>query len=358
MTLARFAVTFALLVSGVAASGRTAVGQVPERIGTLDGVRSPSAMAANGNDLFVVGDDRLVRVYSIQPFALRFTVGGSGDGPRELRYRPSLQVTAGALVVSDFTKSLWFTRGGEFIRAQPYSDFPDFNIGQEMQLFPVGDRLVRSVVDHAARRRTVTLLDSALRPIATLYEGLYDWNQLGGPSGFNLLTHRIEVMAGDREIYVSDTDRGFFIQGFDLDGETTATIDRTSSEGAVAVSPADRDRLLDEVRPTLPPNADILAYVQANGRVPDTYPRIHHVRWAGGRLYVTTHRTRGDLHEMVVLDRRGRLLDRLFLPIPSFRHYRGAFDSDPFAISGGALYEIVRNPGTQSWEVVRTRLSR
>lgn len=356
--IGRLVLSIGMFAAGVGASGHTAVGQVPERIGTLEGIRSPSTMAADGNDLFVVGEDRLVRVYSIQPFSLRFTVGGSGDGPRELRYRPGLWVTARALVVSDFTKSLWFTRGGEFVKALSYSDFPDFNTGQEMRLFPVGDRLVRSIVDHAARRKTVTLLDSALRPLATLYEGLYDWNQLGGPSGFNLLMHRIEVVAGDREIYVSDTDKGFFVRVFDLDGETTATIDRTSSEAAVAVSSADRDRLLDEVRPTLPANSNVLTYVQANARVPDTFPRIHHVRYAGGRLYVTTHRKRDDLHEMLVLDRRGRILDRLLLPIPSFHHYRGEFDSDLFAVSGGAVIELVQNPQTRSWEVMRTRLSR
>ena len=356
MTVLRFALVAGVLAACVGATRNEVLCQVPERIGTIEGVRSPSSMAADGNDLFVVGEDRLVRVYSIQPFSLRFTVGGGGVGPTELRYRPSLWVTAGAIVVSDFTKSLWFTREGEFVKALPYSEFPDFSTGEEMQLFPAGDRLVRNVVDHAARRRTVTLLDSALRPIATLYEGLFDWNQLGGPSGFNLLTHRIEVAAGDGEIYVSDTDRGFFIRVFDLSGRAVATIDLTSSEAAVPVSAADRDGLLEEVRPTLPQNA--YSYVQASARVPEAFPRIHHVRYAAGRLYVTTHRKRDGLHEIVALDTRGRVLDRLFLPIPSFHHFRGQFDSGLFAVSGGALIELVQNPRTQSWEVMRTRLPR
>ena len=345
-----------LLLLGLGAACQAAVAQVPERVGTLGGVRAPIRMAVEGNDLVVAGEDFLVRVYSLRPFASRFTIGGRGDGERQLRYSPSLWVTADAIVVSDFTKSLWFTRDGEFVRAVPYSDFSGFSTAQEMQLFPAGDRLVRSVVDHAARRRTITLLDSALRPLATLYEGLYDWSRLGGPGGLNLLSHRIEIVAGDREILVSDTDRGFFIRGFDLNGGIVTTVDRTASEAPVPTSAADRDALLEEIRPTVPPAA--FGLVQANARVSETYPRIHHLRLSGERLYVTTHRERDGLHEMLVLSTRGRLLDRLFLPLPSFHHYRGLFQSDLLAISGGALYELVQDPETRSWEVLRTSLRR
>ncbi len=345
-----------LIFLGVGSACRSAAERVPQKIGSLEGVQTPSSMAAEGNDLFVVDENHLVRVYSIEPFSLRFTVGGKGDGPQELQYLPSLWVTADALVVSDFLKSHWFARDGAFLKTVAYSDFPDFNTGQEMQLFPAGDRLVRNIVDHAARKRTVTLLDSELRPLGTLYEGLFDWNQVGGQREFNLLTHRIEVAAGDGEIFVSDTDKGFFIRVFDLDGGTVATIDLTGSEEPVPVSEADRERLLEEVRQTRQENVYI--YAKANAHYPNAFPRIHHVRYSGGRLYVTTHREKDGRHEMLVLDTRGKVLDGLFLPIPSFHHFRGPFRSDLFAVSGGALYELVQNPETQAWEVLRTDLSK
>ncbi|MDH4195935.1 MAG: hypothetical protein OEW05_00850 [Candidatus Aminicenantes bacterium] len=350
------ALLFCLVFMGVGAACRRAADRVPQNIGPLEGVQTPSSMAAEGNDLFVVDENHVVRVYSIDPFALRFTVGGKGDGPQELKYPPSLWITAETIVVSDFLKSLWFTRGGPFLKAVAYSDFPDFNTGQEMQLFPAGNRLLRNIVDHATRKRTVILLDAELRPLGTLYEGLFDWNQVGGQSGFNLLTHRIEVAAGDGEIFVSDTEKGFFIRVFDLDGNTVATIDLTSSEESVPVSEDDRGRLLEEVRRTRSEN--VYNYAAANARYPDAFPRIHHVRYSGGRLYVTTHREKEGLHEMLVLDTRGKVLDRLFLPIPSFHHFRGPFRSDLFAASGGALYELVQNPETRVWELLRTGLSK
>jgi len=104
-----------------------------------------------------------------------------------------------------------------------------------MQLFPAGDRLVRNIVDHPTRKRTIILVDSDLRSRSTLHEGLFDWDQIGGPSEFNFLTHRIEVSSGDGKIYVSDTETGFFIRVLDLDGRTITTIDRTSAEEALPV---------------------------------------------------------------------------------------------------------------------------
>lgn len=354
MKTRRTALFLCLIFLGFGAACRGTAERAPRKIGTLEGVQAPSSMAVEGNDLFVVDENHGVRVYSLGPFAPRFTVGGKGDGPQELKYLPSLWITPDALVVSDFLKSLWFARDGQFLKAVAYSDFPDFNTGQEMQLFPAGDRLVRNIVDHAARKRTITLLDSELRPLATLYEGLFDWNQIGGQREFNLLTHRIEVTAGDGEIFVSDTDKGFFIRVFDLDGNPVATFDLTGSEEPVPVSEADRERLLEEVRQTRQENVYI--YAKANARYPDTFPRIHHVRYSGGRLYVTTHREQDGRHEMLVLDSRGKVLDRMFLPIPSFHHFRGPFRSDLLGVAGGALYELVQSPETQAWEVLRTDL--
>jgi hypothetical protein len=327
---------------------------VPQKVGVLEGVRTPSTMTVEGNDLFVVDENLVIRVYSIEPFAFRFTIGRKGEGPDEFQYSPHLWVYTDTVVASDFMKSLWFKRSGEFIKAVKYSDFPDFDSGQEMQLFPVGDRFIRNIVDHKGRKRTVILVDAGRRPLKTLYEGLFDWNQVGGRSGFNLLTHRIEVALGDGMIFISDTEKGFFIRVFDFDGNAVGTIDLTAIEEPIPASEADREKLLEEVRLTR--QEQVYRFATANARVPEAFPRIHHLRFSGGRLYVTTHREKKGLHEMLVLDPRGKVLDRLFLPIPSFHHFRGPFRSDLFVVSGGALFELVQNLKTQSWDLLRTDL--
>jgi hypothetical protein len=341
-----------MILSGLAI-GKTAEVAV-QKIGALEGVTTPSAMAVEGNDLFVVDENFRIRVYSIAPFAPRFTIGRKGEGLDEFRYSPRLWVYADAVVASDFLKSLWFSRSGEFIKALTYSDFPDFDPGQEMQLFPVGDHLIRNIVDHKGRKRTVLLVDSKLRTLKTIYEGLFDWNQVGGPNGFNLLTHRIEVAAGDGLIFISDTEKGFFIRVFDFDGTAVGTIDLNAKEKAIPVSEADKGILLEEVRLTR--QEEVYRFAKANARVSGAFPQIHQICLSGGKLYVTTHREEKGLHEMLVLDHRGRVLERLFLPLISFHHFRGPFRSDFFAISRRALYELVQNPERQSWELFRTDL--
>jgi len=345
-----------LVLPGIGAACRGAADRMPQVVGSLEGAGTPLTMAVEGDDLFVVDENHVVHVYSIERFATRFTFGGKGDGPRELQYLPSLWVYADTIVASDFMKSLWFSRTGEFAKALRYSDFPDFDPGQEMQLFPVGDRLVRNIVDHASRKRTVILVDPELRSLGTLYEGLFDWNQVGGPNGFNLLTHRIEVAAGDGKIFVSDTEKGFFIRIFDLEGNSVGTIDLNDTEELVPVTAADREKILEEARMTRPEN--VYRFIAANARVPDAFPRIHQIGVSGGRLYVTTPREKDGRHEMLVLDARGKVLDRMFLPLKSFHHFRGPFRRDLFAVSGGALYELVQDPETGAWEVLRTDLTK
>lgn len=343
-----------LLALAAGAACRGTAGRVHRTIGSLGDSGTPWSMTVRGDDLFVAGEDLAIRVHSLDPFSFRHAIGGKGEGPGALQRPPTLWVDEDFIAASDFMKTLRYARDGRLLEEVPYSGFPDFDPRQLPLLVPVGDRYVRIVSDHPGRERTVALIDRGLRPIATLHEGLFDWNQTGGPNGFNPLPHRIEVAVGDDEIYVSDTDKGFFIRVFDLDGGALATIDLTSTEAAIPVSEADRERLLEDIRLTRSEN--VYAFAKANARFPDTFPRIHEMRYADGRLYVTTHREKGGLHEMLVLDTRGELLDRLFLPIPSFHHFRGAVRRDLFDVTDGALYELVQNAGTRAWDVLRTAL--
>lgn len=343
-----------ILALAAVASCRGTEARAPRTIGSLGEAPAPWSMAAEGDDLFVAGEDLAIRAYSLDPFSFRYAIGGSGEGPGDLQRPPTLWVNEDRLAASDFAKTLRYARDGRLLEAVPYSGFPDFDPRQLPLLFPAGDRYVRLVSDHPGRKRAVALYDRELRPVATLHEGLFDWNQTGGPNGFNPLPHRIEVAVGDDEIFVSDTDKGFFIRAFDLDGRTLATIDLTATEPAIPVSEADRERLLEDIRRTRSEN--VYAFAKANARFPGTFPRIHEMRYSEGRLYVTTHRERGGLHELLVLDTRGQVLDRLYLALPSFHHFRGAVRSDLFDVTGGALYELVQDPGTSAWDVLRTDL--
>ena len=355
MRLRRSTLLVVLLTLEAGAACRVTAERVPRKIGSLEGVRAPWSMAVEGNDLFVAGEDHAVRVYSLEPFSCLFAIGEKGEGPRDLRSSPLLWAAGDSIFASDFVKTLRFARDGRLLEAIPYSGFPDFDPRQVTLLFPAGDRYVRTVSNHPERKSTVALFDRERRPIATLYEGLFDWNQTGGPNGFNPLPHRIEVAVGGDEIFVSDTDKGLFIRVFDLDGKERATIDLTATEATVPVSEGDKARLLEDIRLTR--SESVHAFAKANARFPDAFPRIHEMRYADGRLYITTHREKGGLHELLVLDTRGKILDRLYLRLPSFHHFRGAVRSDLFDVTGGALYELVQNAETRAWDVLRTDLS-
>ena len=108
-------------------------------------------------------------------------------------------------------------------------------------------------------------------------------------SGVNLPNHRIEIVAAASEVFVSDTDTGFFARAFDPDGRMVATIDRTASEAAVLSSPVDREALLEEIRPTLSPNG--CSRVQADARGGGTEDEPHAVADAADASFAAPPQT-------------------------------------------------------------------
>ena len=120
----------------------------------LEDITNPGySFYVDGNELFLV-NDYSVYVYNLSPLKLKFKIGQKGDGPSDFKYRPLLYVYPDYIVALDYTKSLWFSRTGELLKTKDYSDFDDFNLGQEMRLLPVKNHYIRVIADQAGTRDT------------------------------------------------------------------------------------------------------------------------------------------------------------------------------------------------------------
>jgi len=316
------------------------------KLGELEGVSEPHSLQVVGDDLVFL-DGFTVRVFGLDPLEPKRSFGGEGEGPNQFRYRPNLAQHGDTIIGTDYLKTSWFSPDGGLLRILPYSDFEDFDTGMEMVLTPVGKNFMRITVDHESSRRFVQLLDSALRPIADLYEGLYDWQGALPP-------FRVDVDADERHIVASDSERGFFISLFDTEGTLLRTIDRSEEMEPVPFTAADRDAYLATVRENEDPR--LYEHLRQSGRFKDYYPMINHVQIDGDRLYVTTDRRRGDDHEMIVLDLEGRTVRTLFLPLRSMNRARRILRFDPYVVHQGRLYEIVKDDATGVFELWVTDL--
>jgi len=301
--------TFILLILGIAASvsAQTTI--------VLSDVLKPHQIAVDGNDLYVFDEaDYSLHVYTISPFAPKLKMGQKGDGPHDFKYLPLVSVQPEFLTCTDFTKIIWYSKKGEFLKAKAFSDLKDFDINSEMLLVPVKANFLRITADHEKFKRRVFLLDPAFQTIKQLYEGPFIWMQ-GSATDV-----RTDTVSAQGLAFIADT-AGFRISVFDDRGTLLRTIDKSKDVEKV------QDRAL-----------------------------LHQYGVSDNKIYATTYLKKDGLTEMLVLDLEGRVLKRLRLPLPSIRPGRGVLRYDLFTVAQDKLYELLQNKGTGQWELQVTDL--
>jgi hypothetical protein len=321
-----------------------------EKVGELPGLEAPFPMVVEEGRLLVV-DGLRIRVYSLAPFTLLHTFGEKGAEAGQFQYGPRIYPLSDAIVAIDFMKTVWFSHDGEFKKEKKYGDFPEFDPGMEMQLIPIGSSFVRSTVDHGSMKSRVTLLDADFKPIKILHEGLFDWNKPG--TGMNPVPHRVHLVPYEDKIFISDTERGFFIQVFDHRGNHLRTIDKSDEVKRIPIDSAARARIVEDIRHNQP---KWIADQIQDLRFPDHFPLLHHFQVSDDHIYATTYFEEDGKYEMLVLDLKGDIRSRLLLPMDSRHPYRRIMRSDLYDVDRRVLYELIRSSPTSSWELHATDL--
>lgn len=313
----------------------------------LPELKDPYSPILAAGELFFI-DDFTVYRYSLDPWELKNTFAGNGDEVDQFKYRPTIWSFQDEIVGCDYLKTNWFSKKGELTEVIPYSDFEDFDTGQEMILLPIKNRFVRIVCDHDARTRTVLLADSEYRTIKQLHQGSYNWN------GGNPLPHRIHVECSRDKIFVSDSQKGFMIKVFDEDGYLIDTIDKTDFP-ALQLTKEDQKAIMEEIRLTQP--QWVYDQLKDDAKFESHFPVINHFQVDNDKIYVTTERRHNNKKEMIILDLDGNILRRLYLAMPSKKRFRRILRYDPYTVHNDILYELVRAEGTENWQLLMTPLN-
>jgi len=282
----------------------------------LPDLQKPHQIAVDGNDLYLFDEaDYSLHVYTISPFALKLKLGQKGDGPHDFKYLPFVYVRPETIACTDFTKTLWFSREGKFLKVKPYTEIKHFSLDAEMLLIPIKDRLVQITADHAQQKRRVYLLNSEYETIKELYKGPFTWRS-DAP-----IHYRTDTICFKDTIFISDTLKGFHIMVFDDKRNYLLTIDKS----------------------------------QDMEKIPN-HPLLHQYCVSDDKIYATTYKKKDNKTEMIILDLNGRILRRLYLPLTSIRPQRGVLRYDLYTVSQDKLYELIQNRETGNWELLITAL--
>jgi len=286
----------------------------PQNTIVLPDVEKPHQIAVDGNDVYIFDEaDYSLHIFTLSPFALKLKIGKKGDGPHDFKYLPYVYIQTESLAFTDFTKTLWFSKDGKFLRGKEYTEFEDFDLNSEMLLIPIRENYLRITADHGLEERHVYLLDSEFKTIKKIYLGPFIWNIPGG--------YRTDTICYNDKIIISDTQKGFFITMFDSGGNHLLTIDKNPEV----------EKVSDQ-------------------------PRLHQYCVSDEKIYATTYKKEDGKTEMVILDLKGQIIKRLYLPLLSIQPKRGVLRYDLYIVNQDKLYELVKNSETGNWELFITDL--
>lgn len=246
-------------------------------------------------------------------------------------------------------KIMFFSLDGEFIN--------ELRTPQHIyRLSPFGKHFVgiKSNLDKKSPNRyyTLNILNQNFKSIDKLYRG-GDF-AIHTPKGkkkrvINFFYHNFLYDVYKDKIFAADTRKGFYIAVLNRKGKRLNEINKDYKK--IKVPQALKDQTIDKYK-ELPGWLNLKARFQF--AFPDYFPAIHRTafRVTDDKIYAFTNDTKGETknkkRELVVLDLKGKILKRIFLPVPG----ETAPDlTNKSYIHHDTYYYLLENKDKKIWEL-------
>jgi hypothetical protein len=314
-----------------------------------------------------------IAVYSKFNFSLLAKIGRVGKGPGEFQaLGPSrFYIVNGQIWAEDIRKIIVFTRDGTLQEEIP---IPREIFVSLYPITPVSDKFVSladdwSDISKGNRRVFGRLYNSDLRMIKEFYGEIplqipppppppplppgpktdaKDDSAAVAKKEYQAVPECIDLAVAEGKIFVADTRKGFHIAVFDSSGVPLYEINQNYV--ALPVPPdyiSTLKKKLNETQGWLNKVADI--------KFRDFFPAFYSFKIADGKIYVSTYAEKDGLHELVIMNLRGDILERSFsFPLdPSYDSMYNNFNvaKDRYAISADKIYYLAKNTKDGSFEV-------
>ena len=313
------------------------------QIATFPAHLSPDTILIDGSQLYIT-EGYSVFIYSLKDYTLLKKFGSRGEGPQEFKGKPQLNIQGPHILVNSTAKVSFYTRGGTFIR-----EINGIVSGRMFQ--PLANSYVgyNSIVDKdGTRYSAINIYDSvfAMKKRVFRYESIAQSQKGRGWLLFSK-TYIKPLVCDNKIIVAGGTD--FVIEVFDNQGKKLFVISRKYLR--VRFSEVHKEKVLNlyKTRPSTAPDYD---WWRKNIHFPDFFPAIRTVYAADNKIYVRTYREKESKSEFFVFDSDGRFMKKVFLsiaPSSAKNAYPYLYDSSPFTIKNGNLYQLILDEETEEW---------
>ncbi len=314
-----------------------------EKLSVLPGLNSPTTIEIVDNELFVI-DSVVVYVFSLKDYKLVRKFGKRGEGPGELlpnpEISPQMEVLDGKVYVSTPTKSICFSKEGKMLSEKKFAVFSPQIIhhGKYYALTKAAEG------SDGIQRFKVGLYDANMKGVKDIYsrnrEAAYKKGKIEIPPFL------LYIRSYKDKLYVFDHVKGFHIDVFDKDGKPLKPIDVDYDK--VKVTKAYEKELFDWLS-IQPHYKESTMDVKSMIAVAEYLPVMKTFLISEDKIYVQTYVEKDGKSEFVIVDLKGKVLKKLFLPVEIDAMKIQASPDVLFAFRGDTCYCIKENTEDEVW---------
>jgi hypothetical protein len=291
------------------------------------------------SDRFYVTEGASIFIYSVKEAKLIKRFGKTGEGPGEfkvniftggVRVMPHLNL----LVIYSPGKISFFSKEGKLER-----EIKSHQLNGPVK--PWGDKFVGvdSIVENNRRYTTINICDSNLqktkeifRQESNLYRGT-KLNPFGRLPLFFICNQNVLIESEDGTIYV-----------FDHNGEKSRAI--KPEYRRIKISENHKSEILNDFKQD-PRTKNFYEYIEKMLVFPEFFPPVRDIRVNAARIYIFTYLRDSQRTDLIVLNTKGKLLNRTMMPI----RLRNILEFYPYTIQDNKLYQLVENIDNEEWEL-------
>ena len=326
-----------------------------ENLGILEEILKPGMIDVFNDELYVI-DHTNVYIYSIKNLKLVGKFGKEGEGPGEFKrhYQFPIRISAfrNYLLVETMDKILYFSKKGRFIK-EMRKEFGITNVTPLGKNFIVR-KLIKSE-DRTPDYSVIYLYNSKLKRIKEIYRQKFVEQGRIPNERLNLGQDFINFNVCDGKLFVEKSPRGFIIDVFDCSGNKLYRINKnykrlklTSNDKKHLIESFKNDPLIKEQIKRFGGWLELKKFIDFE--FPEFYPPIQSLEISNHKLYIKTFFLKENREEFYVMDLKGNVLKRVFIPQfhePSIMSR--LFGKKLSTIDGDKIYYLKENQD-ENWE--------
>ncbi len=304
------------------------------KVASFPDIFKPVQLVIDDGTLYI--SENSILIYSMENFKLLRKIGGKGEGPAEFQTQPLINITPGHILLHSFNKIALFSRDGKLLKEKKFSNMtigPVERIGENyvVNFYSFTEISVAKIV----------LFDKNFEEIRTLYSYKMPVPKIeGGKEVLRLLGPHVSFRCYREKIYIVDGYKGFYIESFDLNGNSLGVIRQKFPKVKVSEQ-FKAERIKNFLRSFN--DFDIKRIKKRfEFRFPEYFPEFGDFSICDGKFYVKTYRNEKGLDEYIILDLKGKKIGNVWLPQTSPKGY--------YFYNNG-FYFLKENEDEEVWEL-------